>query len=69
MLEFDSVVALALVGLWVFCLFDAITTDADAVRNLPKQMWIFLVIILVLVFGWAGIPRIGARIGSLFVKH
>lgn len=35
------------VGLWVFCLFDVITTPEDRVRNLPKLAWIFLVILFV----------------------
>jgi hypothetical protein len=30
---------------------------------------IFLSMILVLVFGWAGIPRLGARIGGMFEKR
>jgi hypothetical protein len=35
------------VGLWVFCLFDVITTPEARVRNLPKLAWIFLVILFV----------------------
>jgi hypothetical protein len=30
---------------------------------------IFLMMILALVFGWAHIPRLGARIGALFDKR
>ncbi len=32
--------------LWLFCLFDVITTDASAVRNLPKLLWLLIVVLL-----------------------
>lgn len=35
--------------LWVYCLVRAITARDDEVRNLPKIVWIFLIIIVPLV--------------------
>jgi hypothetical protein len=32
--------------LWVACLADVIITDADRVRNLPKIVWLLIVLIL-----------------------
>jgi len=37
-----------------------------AFLGLSRGEAIFLVMILTLVFGWAGIPRLGQRIGALF---
>jgi hypothetical protein len=33
-------------ALWIYCLLDVIATDSTLVRNLPKTMWLFLVIVL-----------------------
>ena len=46
MLLADGALGTALLVLWVYCIFDAITSDAAAVRNLPKGVWVVLVIIL-----------------------
>lgn len=42
----DGAFGLILLGLWIFCVIDAITNDASAVRNLPKPVWIMLVLLL-----------------------
>ncbi len=42
----DGVVALALLVLWVFCILDVISTEEVLCRNLPKYVWLFIVIIL-----------------------
>src|ERR1700736_60815 len=42
----DGIVAFALLGLWVFCILDVISTDEVLCRNLPKFFWLFIVIIL-----------------------
>jgi hypothetical protein len=47
MLMFDGVLGLVMVGLWIFCIIDAITTPDDKVRNLPKVVWVLIVIVLV----------------------
>lgn len=38
-------------ALWIWAVFDVISTDAILVRNLPKGMWVFLVIF---------VPTVGA---------
>ena len=52
--------------LWIFCIIDAITTPAEQIRNLPKAVWVIIVIVLVdigsiawLVAGrdWSGSPN------------
>lgn len=42
---------LALIGFWVYCLLDVITTDAATVRNLPKLAWVLLVALFGLLGG------------------
>lgn len=39
-------VGLILVGLWLFCLFDVITTDEAHCRNAPKMLWLLVVLLL-----------------------
>lgn len=46
MLLADGALGMVLLVVWVYCIFDAITSDAPAVRNLPKGVWVVLVIIL-----------------------
>jgi hypothetical protein len=41
-----GVPVLLLVLLWLYCLFDAIGSDASRVRNLPKVAWVFVVLLL-----------------------
>jgi Phospholipase_D-nuclease N-terminal len=47
MVFFDGVLGLAFVGLWIFCIIDAITTPDNQSRNLPKLAWVVIVILLV----------------------
>lgn len=42
----DGVVGLVLLGLWLFAIFDVISTDSSMCRNLPKSVWLIVVIIL-----------------------
>lgn len=44
MLYADGVVGLALLGLWLFAIFDVIATDSSLCRNLPKGLWLILVL-------------------------
>ena len=37
---------LVLLGLWLYCIFDVISTDESLVRNLPKGLWLMIVIFL-----------------------
>ncbi|HEU5268391.1 MAG TPA: PLD nuclease N-terminal domain-containing protein [Jatrophihabitans sp.] len=46
MLYFDGLFGLVMLGLWLYCLFDVITTDASRCRNLPKLLWVFIVLLL-----------------------
>ena len=50
MLLGDSIVGLVVLLFWIWALFDVIATDSSMCRNLPKPMWVVLVIILP-VFG------------------
>lgn len=46
MLFFDGGLALIAFAVWVFCIIDVITTPEDQCRNLPKLVWLLLVILL-----------------------
>lgn len=35
-----------MLALWLFCLFDVITTDASRCRHLPKMVWVLIVLLL-----------------------
>jgi hypothetical protein len=58
--------------LLVYCVLNVITTPEDQVRNLPKLLWLFLVIFLPLIGGiaWlvAGRPQSTSRTGGLPYK-
>jgi hypothetical protein len=47
---FYVLLALIALGLWLFCLFDVLTTDETDVRRLPKIVW-FLIVLLTMNFG------------------
>jgi hypothetical protein len=47
MLFFDGGLALIAFAVWIFCIIDVITTPDEQCRNLPKLVWLLLVIILV----------------------
>jgi hypothetical protein len=42
----DGALGLLLIGLWVFCIFDVITTPAERMRHLPKAAWLLIVLLL-----------------------
>lgn len=46
MLYADGLIGLLLLGLWLYCLFDVITTDETQCRNLPKLVWLLIVLLL-----------------------
>ena len=46
MLYLDGLLGLVVLGLWIFCLIDVITTDESACRNLSKTLWLVLVVFL-----------------------
>ena len=74
MLFADGFLGLVLVGLWLFCLIDVITTDEAQMRNLPKTAWLFIVLLLFdigsllwLVAGreWSHTDRPAAGVGAV----
>lgn len=46
MLFGGGVFALAAIALWIFCIIDVITTEEGEMRNLPKMVWLLIVIFL-----------------------
>jgi hypothetical protein len=46
MLVGGGLVGLAILALWIFCIFDVIGTQEGLTRNLPKMMWLLIVIFL-----------------------
>ena len=65
MLYGGGVLALVEIVLLVYCVLNVITTPEGEVRNLPKLLWLLLVVVLPLVGGvaWliAGRPQGAAR--------
>jgi hypothetical protein len=39
-------VPLVLLALWAYCIFDVIASDETLIRNLPKGLWLVIVIFL-----------------------
>lgn len=72
MLEFDGLIGLLLIGLWLYCIFDAITSPPQEIRNLPKAAWIGIVLILPeigsILWLLAGRPTTAGRAGGLPYK-
>lgn len=46
MLEVDGIVAVLLFMFWIWAILDVIATDSALCRNLPKGMWLILVLLL-----------------------
>jgi len=46
MLLGEGALGLVVLGLWIFCLIDVITTPEGDCRNLPKLAWLFIVLLL-----------------------
>jgi hypothetical protein len=62
-MRFELLLDLALLALLVYCLIDCIQTDSSVIRNLPKPLWVVLIVLIPLVGGvaWlvAGRPERG----------
>jgi hypothetical protein len=60
-----GVPVLLLALLWLYCLFDAISADPARIRNLPKGLWVLIVVLLPdigsLLWLVAGRPQGAAR--------
>jgi len=70
----DGILGLALLGLWIFCILDVISTDDVLCRSLPKMIWLLLVIFLPDVgsIAWLLLGRpvgAGFRLGSQVGVH
>lgn len=65
MLYFNGFFGVLTLGLWIFCIVDVITTDEGSCRNMPKGMWLLLVLLVPLIGSivWlvAGRPQQAAR--------
>src|SRR5690349_1449901 len=42
----EGVLGIALLFVWIFCIFDVISSEPELVRNLPKLVWLLIVIIV-----------------------
>ena len=42
----EGVFGVALLFLWIFCIFDVIASEPAIVRNLPKLVWLLIVIMV-----------------------
>ena len=42
----DVVIGLIFLGIWIYCIFEVIASDASSVRNLPKLAWLVIVVLL-----------------------
>lgn len=41
-----GLVGILLLALWVYCIFDVVSTDEALMRNMPKVLWLVVVILL-----------------------
>jgi hypothetical protein len=68
-IAFDGLIGLLLLGFWLWALLDCIVSPKEDVRNLPKLLWVLLIVLL-WVFGalaWAFLghtPRSRRRAGG-----
>ena len=44
--EMEGVLGFILLALWIWAIVDCITSDSSIIRNLPKGVWLILIIIL-----------------------
>lgn len=66
-----ALLALIVLGVWMFCLIDVLTTDEGQVRGLPKFGWFLVVLlgfeigaVLWLVFGRPRRPALARQYGA-----
>ena len=55
----EGLLGVLLLGFWLFCIIDVISSDETLCRNLPKLVWLFLVVVLPDVGGicWLALGR------------
>ena len=58
-IEFEGLLGLALLGFWLWALLDCIVSPRDEVRNLPKLVWLLLIVLLWVIgaTAWAFLGR------------
>jgi hypothetical protein len=60
-----AVVGVGFLVLWLYCIYDVITTDDAIIQHLPKVVWIIIVVVLSdlgsLLWLGLGRPRVWAR--------
>jgi hypothetical protein len=60
-----GIVAIGFVVLWIYCIYDVITTDDAIVRHLPKLLWLVIVVLIPDIGSllWLGLgrPRVWTR--------
>ena len=60
-----AVVGVGFLVLWIYCIYDVITTDDAIIQHLPKVLWILIVVLLSdlgsLLWLGLGRPRVWAR--------
>lgn len=69
MLRLWGLAGLMTLALWVFCVFDVIAADEPLVRNLPKSLWLMIVVFVPTVgaIAWLALgrpPNVGWTPGS-----
>jgi hypothetical protein len=57
--EIGGVIALVAIGLWLWALLECIVTEGRRCRNLPKLVWLLLIVFLPLIgtVGWFAFGR------------
>ena len=43
--EMEGVLGFILLALWIWAIVDCITSDSSIIRNLPKGVWLILIIV------------------------
>jgi hypothetical protein len=61
----EGLFGLAVLVLWAYCIFDCITTDESTVQNLPKMIWL-LIVIFVPTLGSIAWLLLGRPVGKSF---
>ena len=55
----EGLLLLVVLGFWIWAIFDCISTDSSMCRNLPKMVWLLLIIFLSTIgsFAWLLLGR------------
>lgn len=59
MIAIDGVLGLLLLGFWLWALLDCVVSPKGEVRNLPKVLWVILIVLLWVIgaLAWAFLGR------------